>query len=294
MFSRSSLLVVTLCGLVACSGREAGSGPERIRVREGLEVEQVSARDLGHVSDAGLLTLVYFDPGQYELRLFTAAEHGDPRPVDRWLEEFGLVAVVNASMYLPNQRSTGLMIDHERSNNPAVNPSFGGFLAFGTADSTRPPWLFAGEDCEGFSLEEIRRDYPVVVQNYRLLDCSGEPFGWSDSRAYSSAAIGRDRRGWLVLRTVVWPAIPPISPAGWPGPASPSPTPTSWRAARRRRSCCARVARTCGWWATGRGSRRAASATCPTCSAWSSGGRPRDETPVLSAAGGGARRLRAE
>lgn len=199
MFLRVTLALVALCSVAGCGQSSGGPETGRIRIRDGLEVQQVATRELGAPADEGLLTLVYFDPARFDLRLLTAAEYGDPRPADQWLEEFGLIAVVNASMYLPNQRSTGLMVDHERENNPAVNPRFGGFLAFGTRDSTLTPWVFAGEDCDGFSLDALRRDYPIVVQNYRLLDCEGEPFTWSDSRAYSSAAIGRDRRGWLVF-----------------------------------------------------------------------------------------------
>ena len=185
--------------LAACEGGSNPSTVGRIRLIAGLEVQQVAARDLGFASDGGLLTLLYFDPARFELRLLTAAEQGDARSADHWLEDFGLVAVVNSSMYLPNQRSTGLMVNHERLNNPAVNPTFGGFLAFGSSDSSLDPWIFTGEDCEGFSIEQVRRDYPVVVQNYRLLDCAGEPITWSDTRSYSSAAIGRDSRGWLVF-----------------------------------------------------------------------------------------------
>jgi hypothetical protein len=199
LFSRLITLFFLPLLLVACEERPDPSIVGRIRVRAGLEVQQVAARDLGFASDSGLLTLLYFDPARFELRLLTAAEQGEARSADRWLEDFGLVAVVNSSMYMPNHRSTGLMVNHERVNNPAVNPTFGGFLAFGSADPGLDPWLFIGEDCEGFSVEEIRRDYPVVVQNYRLLDCAGESITWTDTRSYSAAAIGRDSRGWLVM-----------------------------------------------------------------------------------------------
>jgi hypothetical protein len=196
--------VVQLTSFIALLGAACGVEPPsaergRTAIREGLEVVQIAARDLGAISDPGLLTLIYFDPAHFDLQLLTSAEHGDPRPADQWLDEFGLVAVVNASMYLPNHRSTGLMIDRERSNNPAVNPRFGGFLAFDPVDSMDSRWTFAGDDCEDFSLEAIRENYRVVVQNYRLLDCGGKPTEWTDTRAYSSAAIGRDERGWLVL-----------------------------------------------------------------------------------------------
>lgn len=193
------LAILVLPVLLACNGGADAGSAGRIRISEGLEVQQVPSSELGPTDETGLLTLFYFDPGQFRLRLLTAAEYGDARPVDAWLEEFDLVAAVNASMYLPNLRSTGLMVDHGRANNPAVNPRFGGFLAFGASDSTLPPWRFAGEDCEGFDLEALREAYPVIVQNYRLLDCDDEPFQWSDARSYSSAAIGLDRRGWLVF-----------------------------------------------------------------------------------------------
>lgn len=199
MSVRLRVLLCVVLFLTACEERPGAGAAGRIRINEGLEVHQVPSGELGPTSESGLLTLFYFDPARFDLRLLTSAQHGAPRPVDAWLEEFGLVAVVNASMYLPNQRSTGLMVDHDRANNPAVNPRFGGFLAFGSPDSTRTPWVFAGEDCEGFSLEQLREDYPVVVQNYRLLDCDARPFAWSDARSYSSAAIGLDRRGWLVF-----------------------------------------------------------------------------------------------
>jgi len=192
-------LIAAALALVSCQQQGDAVSAGRLRIRQGLEVHQVPTAELGPNGGSGLLTLFYFQPEYFELRLLTAAGQGPARPADEWLEDFGLLAVINASMYLPNQRSTGFMVDHEHSNNPAVNPRFGGFLAFGSSDSTVGPWHFAGSDCEGFSLQELRERYPVVVQNYRLLDCVGEVFEWSDDRSYSSAAIGLDKRGWLVF-----------------------------------------------------------------------------------------------
>jgi hypothetical protein len=56
-----------------------------------------------------------------------------------------------------------------------------------------------GRDCPGFDLGELRAAYRTVVQNYRMLGCGGEPLPWQDPKAYSVAAVGTDRRGWLVL-----------------------------------------------------------------------------------------------
>lgn len=145
------------------------------------------------------VTLVHVDPSRFELKLLTAAEHGGARPVDRWAAEFELVAAINASMYLPNLRSTGLMVDGDRVNNPSVNVRFGGVLAFGPRRDGLPAVQLVGLDCEGVDVDSLRAQYTTLVQNYRLLDCEGEPIPWEDRKLYATAAIGLDDRGWIVF-----------------------------------------------------------------------------------------------
>jgi len=154
---------------------------------------------LGEMETAPAITAVYFDPARVELELLTAQSDGEPRSTRRWSLDYGLVAAINASMYLPNLRSTGWMIDEGIVNNPAINPSFGGVLAFDPLDAAAPPWRFTSPDCEDSILVSLPRAYTSVVQNYRLLDCDGESIGWKDPKRYSVAAIGLDRRGWLVF-----------------------------------------------------------------------------------------------
>lgn len=145
------------------------------------------------------VTLVHVDPSRFDLRLLTAAADGGARPVDAWAADFDLVAAINASMYLPNGRSTGLMVDGERANNPSVNPRFEGLLAFGPQRAGLPPVRLVGLDCADVDVDSLRARYTTLVQNYRLLDCDGEPIPWEDRKLYATAAIGIDDRGWLVF-----------------------------------------------------------------------------------------------
>lgn len=188
--------------LAACgdpSGRSSENGA-LLTPAPGIEVHRRWPPGRSEVGNRDLpVTLVHIDPARYELRLLTADRHGPPRTVDQWTAEFGLLGAINASMYLPNLRSTGLMIDDDRPNNPAVNPRFEGILAFGARDADRPPVLFTGTDCEGFDLDSLRAHYRTIVQNYRLLDCEGTPLNWEDRKLYSAAAVGMDRRGWVVF-----------------------------------------------------------------------------------------------
>ncbi|HKK70377.1 MAG TPA: phosphodiester glycosidase family protein [Candidatus Krumholzibacteria bacterium] len=199
-WTHAALLGCAAATAVGCGAEPnaGGARPPFVTLEPGLEVVRRWPEG-GAQGRQDPVTLVHVDPARFEMRLLTAAEHGGARPVDRWVEDFDLVAAINASMYLPNERSTGYMVDDERVNNPAVNPRFGGILAFGARSDDVPPFRLVGLECGGVTLEDLQRDYRAIVQNYRLLDCRGEPIPWQDRKLYATAAIGVDQRGWLVL-----------------------------------------------------------------------------------------------
>jgi uncharacterized protein YigE (DUF2233 family) len=141
------------------------------------------------------VTLVRVDPGRHRIRLLTALATGRSRAASTWADEFHLTGVINASMYLSDQRSVGLMVDGASVNQPSDNPKLGGFLALDPTRDGLPAIAAFGRDCAGFDLDAIRRDYRVVIQNYRLLDCAGRPIRWQDAKVYSSAAIGVGKEG---------------------------------------------------------------------------------------------------
>lgn len=190
--------MIGLACLLAAGGCEGSDleapSPGRQELRPGLELERVRPEG---APDAPLLTLVRVDPTRFELRLLTAQEHGTARTAEAWARDFGLLGAINASMYMPNLRSTGLMRRGEVINNGAVNPRFEGFLAFRPRRPDLPPVRMEGSDCG--SVDSLIANYEVVIQNYRLLGCEGEPIEWKDPKTYSSAAIGLDHRGWVVF-----------------------------------------------------------------------------------------------
>jgi hypothetical protein len=198
--SRSAAGLLGVAALLSCGLEEPiPAVPGTYELAEGLRVERIRAPLPEDEDESPLLTLVRIDPSRYEPVLLTAHAQGSSRTALQWLREFDLQGVINASMYLPNNRSTGFMVESGHVNNPAVNPAFGGFLAFGPKRPALAPLVFEGVDCEGFDLERLRRDYSSIVQNYRLLDCNGRPTPWRDGKSYTTAAIGLDGDGRLVL-----------------------------------------------------------------------------------------------
>lgn len=195
--------VLFVCAVTAACGEppaRSGEHDDPLRPAPGIEVHRRWPPGRSEVGNRDLpVTLVHIDPARYDLRLLTSDRHGSPRTVEQWAAEFDLLGAINASMYLPNLRSTGLMIDDDRLNNPALNPRFEGVMAFGAHADDDPPVLFTGTDCEGFDLDSLRVRYRTVIQNYRLLDCAGTPLEWEDRKLYSAAAVGLDERGWVVF-----------------------------------------------------------------------------------------------
>lgn len=201
-FARRGAALALVALAVLPTATPAGELPRqegRYELAEGLVVERRLAPRGEDGRNPALVSLVRVDPARFDLQLFTAAQHGGARTAEAWLEEFGLAGVANASMYLPNLRSTGFMVDGDRTNNGAVNPRFGGFFCFGPTREGLPPVVVAGVDCPGFSLERLREDYRVIVQDYRLLGCRGEPVEWNAGQVYPGVALAVDEDGWAVF-----------------------------------------------------------------------------------------------
>ena len=159
----------------------------------GLTFERARAQDLG------CLALARIDPRRFRLVVHTAALDGGDRPVPSWAERFGLVAVINASMFREDHRSIGMLVSAAGENNAGDNARLGGFLFFDPVDPADAPVELTGRTCPGFDLAALRRRYRGVVQNYRMLECDGSPIPWADPKATTAAVLALDADGWVVL-----------------------------------------------------------------------------------------------
>jgi len=148
---------------------------------------------------APCLDLVRADLRHHRLRMVTASRDGEARPAPRWVEDLKLVAAVNAGMFHEGGTSVGLLVDGDHVNQERNNTKLGGYLAFGPRDPAAAPVVVAGRDCPGFDLDALRAAYTSVTQSYRLLDCDGGAIAWADPKYYSSAAVGLDRDGKVVM-----------------------------------------------------------------------------------------------
>lgn len=145
------------------------------------------------------LTALRIDPEKFDFVLAASGNDGSaPQSLDKWAESQDLVAAINASMYLPdNKTSTGYMRAGEYVNNPRMVERFGAFFVAGPRKSDLPRAMIVDKDQPGW--REILADYEVVVQNYRMTN-SRRKILWSPGGPlYSISAIAQDGDGGILF-----------------------------------------------------------------------------------------------
>ena len=145
------------------------------------------------------IVILKIDPEIYGFKLLSASEHGaKPRTTREWDEEFGLLAVINASMYREDHKtSTGYMKNFEHTNNGYINPKFGAFMAFNPISSQVPSVQIV--DRYNQDWEKLMKQYDTVIQNYRMISLKGNNVWKQSKRIYSTACVGIDKDGHVLF-----------------------------------------------------------------------------------------------
>ncbi len=149
------------------------------------------------------LVVLRMDPRQVALDLLMSSELGiAPLTPEAWAENYGLSAVINASMYLDNANtSTGYMRHGDVVNNGNIAARFGAFFVAGPRDavkSGRPdPPQAAILDRDSDNWQGLLPLYDSVVQNFRIIDGSGKLLWGENDKRHSVAALGEDQDGFI-------------------------------------------------------------------------------------------------
>ena len=162
--------------------------------RPGLEEARFALEASGPAPRPELVVL-RIDPARFALRLLCVGQVGGaPRTAREWSREFGLSAVINASMYMKDNRtSVGLMLTKGYANNPRPAKGHNALLAL---DPLRPGLapvrLF---DLTRTPLANIRARYGTLIQNYRLFTPDRKNLWQREDQNWSSALVGQDGEG---------------------------------------------------------------------------------------------------
>jgi hypothetical protein len=197
----AALGLVAAAALLAPSWRAAraagvppAGSPAWTAPAPGVEVGRLPAHPGGPV-----VTVVRVDPRQHAFRLLSAALLGldEPPTAPEWAARSGVLGVINAGMFQADQRTP---VAYARAGDRVVNPRWNKDNAVFVAepdDRSRAPARILDRTCDDVPRESPA--YRVVLQNIRMLDCQGRNVWAQQPRRWSTACVGADADGRILL-----------------------------------------------------------------------------------------------
>lgn len=198
LFGRLALLAITLAGSVniafADSSPSAASSSVWQELEPGLELGEFT---LGE--EPGVITALRIDPQKVEFVLCSAGQDKSGlRTLGDWARAKDLAAAINASMYLPDGRtSTGYMRQGDYINNGRIAGRFGAFFVAGPRKPGLPRATIIDKDMPGW--RELLDNYELVIQNYRMINSNRKILWEQGGPDYAISAIAQDGAGRILF-----------------------------------------------------------------------------------------------
>lgn len=150
-------------------------------------------------ADGSSITALRIDPARFEFVLGMRSEDGgEARPLAEWAKELDLVAAINASMYLPDGKtSTGYLRMGDHVNNPRIAKRFGAFFVAAPKRDGLPEAAIIDRDAPGFP--GLMEDYNLVAQNYRMINAQRRILWQPGGPLYAISAVGQDGGGRILF-----------------------------------------------------------------------------------------------
>ena len=159
----------------------------------GLELGTFSVTE-SHGDSKATVHVLRVDPAKFKLELLNASApgEGETRSAKDWCTRHGLVACINAAMYRDDQKTSVSMMKTRAHTNNAKETDDNALLVF---DGGAPRIL--DRTCD--QPEAALAHYGTVIQSIRMIDCDGKNIWAPQPKRWSTAAIGTDASGRILL-----------------------------------------------------------------------------------------------
>lgn len=194
---RRIVCTITTCLLLVCSAvLPVQAEVCWTTVAKGLDLAEIPIN--ANRSSSGKITALRISPADYEFLLLMRSKEGDSFTPEQWAARYHLTALINASMYLPdNSKSTGYMRDKQHTNNGFIHNSFGSFFVANPVRKGLPAVDII--DRHQKEHKKLLPSYATVIQNYRLFSESRTPLWPEKASETSIAAVAKDVDGNIVF-----------------------------------------------------------------------------------------------
>lgn len=145
------------------------------------------------------ITAFRFDTAGYDLNLLSAARiDSNNLTVKEWCRRHQLVAAVNAGMYAKDYSThVGYMKQFDYINNGRIRRDYKSVLVFNPKDSSDTRFRMLDMECD--NVDSLRRRYNSVIQNIRMISCSGKNVWQQQNKKSSVCSFGMNTQGDLMI-----------------------------------------------------------------------------------------------
>ncbi len=164
------------------------------RLERGLDLGEFVSPLRSETGDS-VIRILRIDPQHFALKLMNASatDNGRALTAREWCRQYELVAAVNASMYQQDYKtSVSLMRTRAHVNNARLSKDMA-ILAFDRLTPDVPAVKIIDRECDDFS--DWKDRYGTLVQNIRMLSCTGRNVWSPQPQKWSTAAVAVDRQG---------------------------------------------------------------------------------------------------
>jgi phosphodiester glycosidase len=171
------------------------------QLEPGLELGNFKSPRKSSLGDS-VIRVLRIDLKYFEFRLLNASAkaNGQRKSVKDWVNDNGLIAGINASMYQQdNLTSVSYMKTGDHVNSSWVSKDRS-FLAFDPKKKSLPRAKIYDRDCEDF--KETRKHYRSLIQSIRMVSCDGKNVWEQQPKKWSIAALGMDSKGRMLFMHV--------------------------------------------------------------------------------------------
>jgi uncharacterized protein YigE (DUF2233 family) len=163
-------------------------------LEKGLELGLAQLPESVVKGNGACFVVIRIAPDHHEFTLRMASEEGQSRSLPDWSLRGDLRAGINASMYLPDNRtSTGYMRRRDSVNNSSIGGRLGAFFVAGPRKPGLAEAAIVERDEPGW--RDTLNAYDIVVQNYRLVNKGGVILWPDGGPEHSAAAVAVDGQG---------------------------------------------------------------------------------------------------
>lgn len=168
--------------------------PQWLPLEPGLEFYEFRTDET-----APKISVLRIDPEYFEFVLGAAGQNNEePRTLKDWANDLNLKAAINASMYLPdNKTSTGYMRSGDYVNNPKIMGRFGTFFVANPKQEGLPKAMLLDKDSQNW--EDTLAQYDLAIQNYRMTNNKRQILWSPGGPLYSISAVAQDGHGKILF-----------------------------------------------------------------------------------------------